>query len=159
MSRRGRPRQRIGDYATKHGLSDTPEHNIWLGIRKRCTNPADRVYPYYGGRGIKVCQRWDNFANFLADMGPRPSPQHSIDRYPNQDGDYEPNNCRWATRTEQMRNKSDNRLLTLGDETHCVAEWAERLGISVNTIRKRVYSGYTDEQALSTQHFSRRWRG
>jgi hypothetical protein len=72
MSRRGRPKQRFGNYATKHGLSETPEHNIWCGIRKRCSNPKDRVYKYYGGRGIRMCERWNDFAAFLADMGPAP---------------------------------------------------------------------------------------
>lgn len=145
----------------KHGASrkgrPAREYLIWCGIRKRINDTRCRIYPYYGGRGIKLCDRWQDFANFLTDMGPRPSPQHSIERI-DSNGDYAPGNCRWATRTEQMRNKRDNRRLTLNGETRCVAEWAERLGISVNTIRKRVYSGYTDAQALHVGKHSTRWR-
>lgn len=142
--------------ASRHG-QETAEYKIWLGIRKRCNNKNCRIYKYYGGKGVKVCERWQEFGNFLADMGERPSPDHSVERN-DSNGDYEPSNCRWATKKEQMRNKSDNRLLTLNGETRCVAEWAERLGISVNTIRGRVYSGFTDAQALSTTRHSTRGR-
>lgn len=142
---------------TVHGLTGTVEHNIWCGIRKRCNNKRSRIYKYYGGKGVKLCARWNDFANFLADMGPRPSPWHSVERN-DSNGDYEPNNCRWATKVEQMRNTSYNRLLTLNGETHCVVVWAELRKISVNTIRKRVYSGYTDEQALHVGKHSTRWR-
>lgn len=92
----------------KHGATvggKTREYNIWKGMRQRCENPNNDDFDLYGGRGIKVCRRWKDFANFLADMGPRPTPQHSIDRYPNNDGDYEPTNCRWATPEQQANNK------------------------------------------------------
>ena len=150
--------KRVGSYVTKHGLTGTPEHNIWCGIRRRCRNPRDRIYAYYGGRGIRVCERWNDFSNFLADMGRRPSPAHSIDRFPNKDGDYEPCNCRWATRQQQMRNKRDNRLLTLRGRTQCAAAWAQELGLSVHTLRRRLYAGYSDEHALRAGKFSTRWR-
>jgi hypothetical protein len=90
----------------RHGRSGTPEHRAWKGMIQRCTNTNAVNFRDYGGRGIKVCARWRNsFENFLADMGDRPSPQHSLDRYPNNDGDYEPTNCRWATKTQQSFNR------------------------------------------------------
>ena len=88
-----------------HGLTGTAEYQAWKNMRKRCYNQENPRYPDYGGRGIKICDRWLNDpAAFLEDMGERPSPDHSIDRRDN-DGDYEPSNCRWATRSEQQRNK------------------------------------------------------
>lgn len=95
--------------ATKHGAVGTSEYATWAGIRKRCTNQQGKDWSNYGGRGISICDRWSLFENFLADMGPRPSPSHSIDRVDN-DGDYEPGNCRWATKTEQNRNSRWTRL-------------------------------------------------
>ncbi len=82
---------------------DNPAYSSWHGLRQRCNNPNDKDYIKYGGRGIKVCDRWDSFYVFLADMGEKPSPQHSIDRIDN-DGNYEPSNCRWATKKEQTHN-------------------------------------------------------
>jgi hypothetical protein len=93
----------------RHGRTDTAEHNTWIGMKGRCYNPANPKFYRYGGRGITVCERWrDNFENFAADMGPRPSPLHSIDRIDNDRG-YEPGNCRWATQLEQQRNRGGKR--------------------------------------------------
>lgn len=89
-----------------HGMSDAPEYEIWCGMVRRCTNPNNHAWPRYGGRGITVCDRWrESFETFLADVGPRPSDKHSIDRI-NNDGNYEPGNCRWATAREQVQNSS-----------------------------------------------------
>lgn len=89
----------------KHGRNDTTEHRIWRGMKQRCLNSKDHAYKHYGGRGITICQRWlDNFQNFFDDMGPRPTSKHSIDRIDN-DGNYEPGNCKWSTPSEQNSNQ------------------------------------------------------
>lgn len=93
------------DLHTRHGLSRTPTYNTWIKIRDRCQNNKNAKYPDYGGRGIQVCDRWQSFENFLADMGIKPGREFSIDRYPNNDGNYEPGNCRWATAKEQSNNR------------------------------------------------------
>ena len=87
-----------------HGLTGTPEHRVWIDMRTRCRNPNCASYPNYGGRGITICERWDDFALFLEDMGERPGPGYSIERRDN-DSHYGPDNCYWATRLEQSRNR------------------------------------------------------
>ena len=87
----------------KHGFYGTPTNRVWSGARNRCSNPNNKDYANYGGRGIKMCERWNNFENFLADMGEKPA-HKSLDRI-NNDGDYEPGNCRWATCSEQNSNQ------------------------------------------------------
>lgn len=96
---------------TIHSMSRTPEHNTWMEIRRRCEDPKRNNYYSHGARGIRVCERWMVFNNFYADMGQRPSDQHSIDRIDN-DGNYEPGNCRWATRAEQALNTRRNLIVT-----------------------------------------------
>ena len=139
-------------------MTGTSEHNIWRAIKARCHSVGSVSYAWYGGRGIRVCERWfDSFENFFADMGPRPSKAHSVDRIDN-DGNYEPGNCRWATRKEQQRNKRNNRLITYNGETMCLEAWADRLGIGWATIHERLDRGWSVADALSRPiAFSPRW--
>lgn len=122
---------------TKHGMHKSPEYKAWKQMIQRCTNPREKRYARYGGRGIRVCERWRIFENFFSDLGPRPSSRHSIDRK-NNDGDYEPCNCRWASRVQQMRNFSRNRLIRFRGVTRCLQEWADDLQITPSTLSVRI---------------------
>ncbi len=130
--------------STTHGLSGgrakkKPEYKSWCSMKGRCCNQKNKAFKDYGGRGIKVCDRWLNsFENFLADMGERPTPKHSIDRI-NNDGNYEPSNCRWATRLQQGRNKRGVKLVTINKETRCITEWIEHLGLNKKDVDKALY--------------------
>lgn len=136
----------------RHGLTHTPEHRIWSDLRNRCNNPLNHAYSDYGGRGIKVDPRWDRFTAFLADMGPRPSPKHSIDRI-DCNGPYSPENCRWATRLEQANNKRNNTRLTMGEKTQTIAMWARDTGLSEDVIEMRLrVCKWGIERALTTPH-------
>lgn len=116
-----------------HGLSRTPTYKAWSGMLDRCYNPNNKKYHRYGGRGIKVCDRWKTFLHFYEDMGEKPAGL-SLDRI-NNDGDYEPSNCRWATPREQAQNRSNNVMLTIDGETHCLSEWSRRLNVSRDSLR------------------------
>lgn len=120
------------------------EFQAWVNMRKRCRS-ADR----YVERGIKVCERWNSFENFLADMGECP-PGLTIERVDNDKG-YEPGNCVWATRTVQNRNTGRSRVLTVNDDTRTVAEWAELQHINPKTIIKRLQMGWTPAESVLTQ--------
>lgn len=128
---------------------DHPDFHVFSGMLTRCFNPKDHTYKRYGGRGIRVCDRWreGGFWVFLSDMGPRPSPDHSIDRIDN-DGHYEPGNCRWATPKEQGRNRRTNRLITHDGLTLPMSEWAERLGVKRQMIQDRLNKGWPVEKVL-----------
>ncbi len=138
---------------TKHGKRWSLTYRSRDAMLQRCTNDNDKGYPDYGGRGITVCDRWrdpeNGFANFLADMGERPTRQHEIERKDN-DGNYCPENCRWATRNEQARNKRSNRTMMYNDKTQCIAAWAEETGIQRSTISARLMRGWSVEKALTT---------
>lgn len=140
---------------TPYGLGSvngkrTTEYSIWKGIKRRCLKRNFRLYARYGGRGITMCDRWvDSFPNFLADMGQRPSPDHSIERKDNS-GPYSPDNCIWATRSEQARNRRSSRRITIGGETRLLCEWAEISGINSTLIGWRVKVGWPEHKLLST---------
>lgn len=137
----------------KHGMSDSRLFRIWANMLSRCTNPNTSYYKRYGGRGIKVCDEWNgedgstNFINWALKNGY----EHrlTLDRI-NNNGNYEPSNCRWITNKAQQRNKSTNKLLTLNGETHCVCEWSEKIGISTNTLNQRLNRGWSVEKTLTT---------
>jgi len=120
----------------RHGLSDTPVHRSWMSMRQRCLNPNDAAYANYGGRGITICGHWDLFENFLADMG-FPEQGQEIDRKEN-DGDYEPGNCRWASVVQQARNRRDTVIVEFNGEKRSLREWAEMLGIKFATLYARI---------------------
>lgn len=137
--------------STTHGMTKTPTYKSWRSMIRRCEAPVDIGFKNYGARGISVCQRWrDSFEAFLEDMGERPSKKYEIDRYPNNDGNYEPGNCRWATRTEQARNRRSNTMLTHDGKTMCISEWAESLGWNQGQILNRLYLGWSVDDALTT---------
>lgn len=134
---------------TVHGMSDSTEYRIWVDMRRRCTDSTRPGFKSYGGRGIAVCERWGNsFAAFYEDMGPRPSSAYSVERKNNNLG-YSPDNCKWATSHEQLRNTRRNRRLTLNGITMCVTDWATQTGMSSKTIYKRLTIGWSIEDALT----------
>ena len=120
------------------GIGTSKEYRAWRGMKKRCYETNNASFSAYGGRGIRVCDRWLNsFENFLSDMGKSPSPKHSIDRIDN-DGHYEPNNCRWAPPTVQAQNKRRNVQITHLGETLVIAEWARRIGVPRHRLRQQL---------------------
>lgn len=129
-----------------HKMSDSPEWEAWSAIIQRCKNPRNPGFKNYGGRGISVCKRWEKFENFIADMGIRPE-GHSIDRT-NNNGDYEPSNCKWVLNRLQHRNKRSNRLVTIGGSTRCISEWSEITGVSPNGLKKRIKNGWSEDRLL-----------
>jgi hypothetical protein len=142
--------RKIAGRANKtHGMSYTPTHKSWSAMKGRCSNPKDDSYANYGGRGIKVCDRWNSFENFFADMGEAPSGL-TIDRE-DVNGNYEPSNCRWATDTEQARNTRVNRIINAFGKSMTLADWGDETGLDVETISTRIKRGWTIEKALTTK--------
>jgi hypothetical protein len=132
-------------------------YRAWRGIRWRCSpNAKNRSYTDYVARGIKVCERWSKFDAFFEDMGLPPTLEHQIDRKDN-DGNYEPGNCRWATRVEQMSNRRTTHLLHYEGETHTVTEWADLLGINRHTLRNRIKAGWSIERVVTAPVRSWSW--
>lgn len=138
-----------------YGAGLTKEYAAWQEVKRRCYRKTDKSFKWYGGRGISMCQRWrESYAAFLEDMGRAPSRDHSIDRIDN-NGNYTPDNCRWATRVEQARNTRWNLALTVNGITATCIEWAERTGIRPATIRTRKALGWSDVDAVTKP--VRRW--
>lgn len=124
----------------------SPERRAWHNMRTRCANPHWPGHRYYGGRGISIDPRWESFETFLADMGSRPVGT-SLERIDNDQG-YGPDNCKWATRKEQQRNTSRNVYVEHDGVVLTTAGWAERTGLNVKTLRKRLQMGWTPARAL-----------
>jgi hypothetical protein len=138
------------DANTTHGGSGLPEYAVWEAMIGRCFNANHPQFNDYGGRGITVCEQWRNFATFYQDMGARPTSNHSIDRI-NNEGNYEPTNCRWTTVDKQSRNKRNNHFLTLNGVTMCLSDWAQRGNISPGLLSYRIrIQKMSLTQALST---------
>jgi hypothetical protein len=130
------------------GIKPTKIYTCWQGMKSRCENPNAHGYDRYGGRGIKVCERWQDFRNFLEDMGEPPTPQHTIDRVDNEKG-YCKENCRWSTPKEQQQNKRNNNLLTHLGKTQTIRQWCDELGLVFNTVRSRLIRGRPIEEILA----------
>ncbi len=132
----------------KHGLIHTPEYGIWGNIVSRCTNKKSHAWHHYGGRGIKCCERWKDFISFYEDMGERPSPEYEIDRVDN-DGDYCKENCKWATRAEQLRNTRRNTLVEYEGKKQKLILLADKYGIDADTVMARIKRGWSVYDALN----------
>src|SRR5690554_1858227 len=128
---------------TKH-----PLYMTWSNMRQRCRNKNSPTFHRYGGRGIAICERWDNFDLFVADMGEKPTPAHTLDRE-NNDGPYSPDNCRWATRKEQSRNVERNLIAVVEGKSYLAVELADVAGIAAKSIQKRAIKGLPLERVIS----------
>jgi hypothetical protein len=141
--------RKLGQFRPLHGMSQTLAYRSWAAMRTRCLNRNNDAWDRYGGRGITICARWSCFLNFLADMGPRPSKDYSIDRI-NPNGNYEPENCRWATRQEQQNNRKDARMITWNGKTQCITAWEKELGLPPNFLCWRIFiGGWSIEKAFT----------
>lgn len=127
--------------ARTHGLTGTPEYFAWQNMIRRCHQPKTASYKYYGERGIRVCDRWRNFANFIHDMGLKPFLSAQIDRKDNS-GDYEPGNCRWVDLITQGSNRRNNCFIDINGEVATISEWARRVGVDPRRIFSRIVRGW-----------------
>lgn len=141
-----------------HGLRGHELYGVWRQMMRRCYNDTNNNYHNYGGRGISVCEHWHDLKTFISDIeqliGCRPD-KATLDRKEN-DGNYEPTNVSWSTRSQQSRNQRSNRLVTIGTETKCLIEWAEITGIPYNTVLRRLNTGITGEDLISSNRLKRR---
>jgi hypothetical protein len=134
---------------TTHGRSaGSKTYTCWRNMKSRCLNPNNKDFSLYGGRGIKVCDRWLTFEGFLADMGTIPDGM-TLERV-NRDGDYQLSNCKWSTRTEQANNRSSNHVITFSSRTQTATQWASELGIKRRTLLRRIERGWSIQRTLTT---------
>lgn len=139
-----------GRVNTTHGMTKSPEYSTWKAMITRCRNPRSKDYRRWGGSGVSIYPGWEeSFEEFFRYMGKKPSPEHTIDRYPNRSGNYEPGNVRWATPTEQARNRVNNLDVSHNGETKCIAEWAEIHGVKYSTLIQRLARHVPFELAVS----------
>lgn len=137
----------LGRLRSENASFKNPAYRVWQQMRSRCSNPRATGFDKYGGRGIAVCVEWGSFERFLADMGPRPSRDHTLDRIDNNEG-YSKENCRWATRNEQANNTRRNHFIEFDGQALTVAQWAERVGVKQNTLLYRLRRGWPVNEAL-----------
>jgi len=131
------------------GSGTTKEYRVWQGMKQRCNDAASPSYDRYGGRGIKVCDRWvSSYENFLADMGRCPAPRYSLNRKDN-DGPYSPENCEWASPIAQANNRKGNRHVMINGESRTIAEWCAKTGANRNLVYQRIKKGWNPSRALS----------
>lgn len=138
----------------KHGMTGTPTWNSWRAMRKRCLSPTDKDFPRYGGAGITICEEWDEFVNFWADMGERP--ENTTLGRKDTDGNYSLNNCRWETLQQQNDNRSVSKTLTVDGETKSLAEWAKLRGLEYYTVYRRYSKGDRGEYCLRELKYVRK---
>lgn len=148
---KNKPKQSYGFQPVHGEARKTKEYWIWASIKSRCYGKNQKTFSDYGGRGITVCDRWrDSYPNFLADMGRAPSPKHSIDRI-NNNGNYEPGNCRWATKIQQANNTRVNRMIEYRGQIKTLSEWCRELNINRGTVESRLdRQKWTVPQAFET---------
>ncbi len=139
--------ERLLGVLTTHGKRRASIYTIWCGMKARCLNPKSPIFQHYGGRGIKICEKWMTFQGFYTDMGDRP-PGFSLDRIDN-NGNYCKSNCRWATRQEQARNKRNIKFYTMNGETLMLTDWANKTGISLKYLSQRIIRGASIEDAIT----------
>lgn len=141
--------KRTSESHTIHGKHGTSEYIVWCNIKNRCYNKKNKSYPRYGKRGIIVCGHWlHSFESFYNDMGNKPSPRHTIERIDN-NGNYEPSNCKWVTIKEQCNNRHNNRYITIDNETKTLAQWCRKYDIRYSTVHSRLTLGWSIEKALT----------
>lgn len=139
------------DICTSHGMYGTPEYKAWQSMLQRCENSKCPEFSDYGERGISVCRRWHDFELFFSDVGKRPGPGYSLDRFPDNNGDYKPDNVRWATWKQQHRNKRSNTHIVIDGVSRCIAEWCEVYGIYDNLVNSRIHElGWNPIRAITT---------
>ena len=142
-------RANTGNLKRRHNLRRTPEYQTWAGMTQRCLNPNNPQFHNYGGRGIKVCERWLDFQAFYNDMGVRPSASSEIDRIDN-NGDYCPENCKWVDHKTNSNNRRTNVVLELNGVKKNVTEWADHLGLTQSAVYARLKRGWSVERTLTT---------